>query len=88
MQINTNHVLYTAKVLLPQLVKRFEEKKVKSAILITSSIASTNPISYLATYSASKIFCNHIAEALFTEHKNEVDVLAYTPGYVVTKLVK
>jgi len=88
MQINTNHVIYSAKVLIPQLVKRFEEKKIKAAILMTSSYASNQPLPGVATYSASKIFVNYMAEALFTEHKNEIDVLAYCPLYVVTKMVE
>jgi len=68
------------------LVKRFEEKKVKAAILMTSSAASHLPTCAVGTYSASKIFVNHIAEALYTEHKDEIDVLAYCPHYVVTKM--
>jgi len=42
----------------------------------------------LTLYCATKIFCNYIAQALFIEHRNEVDVLAYTPGFVATKLIK
>lgn len=53
---------------------------------MTSSAASHLPTCAVGTYSASKIFVNHIAEALYTEHKDEIDVLAYCPHYVVTKM--
>jgi len=86
MQINANQVCYLSKVVLPQLVKRFEEKKVKSAVLMTSSIAAEIPLSGMTIYSATKVFVNFLADGLFIEHRNKIDIMSYTAGFVITKL--
>jgi len=43
-QTNANHVAYTAKAILPQLVERFKKKKVKCVLMITSSVKSLTPM--------------------------------------------
>lgn len=86
-QINANHVAYTSKVMLKQLVDRYETKKVKSAIVIVSSLYSGVPMSGVTTYCASKSFATYMAEALHYETEGKVDIMSYRPGTVATKMV-
>jgi len=86
-QVNTNHVLYTAKVMAGQLSKRFDEKKVKSAMVMTSSVTAMAPISGMLTYSTTKIFTSYIARALNVELDGKVDVITFEPAGVATKMI-
>ena len=85
--MNANHVVYTARVMLPQLVKRFNEKNKKSGIVVTSSVMSILPMPSLNCYSATKIFVDYIAEGLNFELKDKVDVISYQPAWVATKMI-
>lgn len=60
MQINANHVIYTAKIMIPQLVNRWKDKNIKSALLVTSTLGSHAPCSGFTLYCATKIFANYI----------------------------
>lgn len=86
-QVNANHVLYTAKVVLPQLVQRYDSKKLMSGMVVTSSVASLSPMSGTITYCATKSFASYIAEGLNYELLGKVDVMTYTPGGVATKML-
>jgi len=57
-----------------------------SAIVVTSSGASVQPLPGGLSYSASKVFAVYFAKALHWELKGRVDVLAWKPGYVSTKM--
>lgn len=80
-------MVYTAKVLLPQLAKRFDEKNKKSAVVITSSILATVPLSGVTCYCATKVFDTFMAEALSVELKEKIDVISYQPAGVATKMI-
>jgi short-subunit dehydrogenase len=60
-QTNAAHVVYTIKVLVGQMVKRYENSRTKGAILVTSSGMGSRPISGTITYSASKSFASFLA---------------------------
>ena len=64
--LNGLAVVYFAKALLPQLMRR----KQRSSILITSSIASYCAIPTNASYSASKVMVSNFAKALHYEVKD------------------
>lgn len=87
MQINANHVIYLAKVMLPQLVQRYEEKKIKSALVVTSSLLREMPLSGVITYAATKIFASFMCLGLHYEHEGKVDIMAYEPAGVATKMI-
>lgn len=87
-QVNTNHVIYLAKAMIKQLVDRFDNKKKKSGIVITSSIASIKSVAGITTYNATKSFDAFMAEGLNYELKGKVDVIAYKPAGVATKMIK
>ena len=74
--LNVDHVVHTAKRLLPGMVKRGQGR-----VLITSSIASLMPGPWYATYAASKSFLQSFAEAIRYELKDTgVTVTALLPG--------
>lgn len=87
-QVNINHVVYTARATLGQLVKRYETSKKRSAVVITSSILSTIPLSGVTTYCASKVFDSYLAEGLNMEYKKAIDIMSYQPGGVATKMIQ
>lgn len=80
-------MIYTAKVLLDQLMKRSETKKVKSAMIITGSVACTMPASGITTYCATKKFVSYMAEGLHHETAGLVDIMSYEPANVATKMI-
>jgi len=51
-------------------------------------LASKIAIPALGTYCATKIFANYITQALYWEHKDEIDFLTYCPAEVGTKLIR
>lgn len=73
--------------MLPQLIKRFDEHKKKSAVVITSSVLSILPMSGVTCYCATKVFDTYMAEGLHYELKNKIDVLSYQPAGVATKMI-
>jgi len=83
MVLNGLHVVYLAKALLPQMLKR----ETRSAIVITSSVASYLPLVGGSVYSATKALERLFGVSLHYETRHKIDVLVYTPGYVNTKLL-
>ena len=75
--VNALHVIYFSKVMVNQLLKRFEDTKVKSGILITSSGLGERPMAGTITYSACKSFAGFIGEGLNFELEGKVDVINY-----------
>ena len=59
----------------------------RSAMIVTSSVADTIACPCLATYSATKAFASYIAQGLSFELRDQIDVFAYCPGFVSTKLL-
>lgn len=57
-----------------------------SAIVYTSSVAGSRPFPGNLTYSASKVFTTYLGRGLYWELKGKVDVLAWAPGYITTKM--
>lgn len=60
-QINANHAVYTAKALVNQLVDRYENKKIKSALVVVSAMMALCPVSGATTYAATKTFSSFLA---------------------------
>ena len=80
--LNGLGVVYFAKALLPQMMRR----KQRSSMLITSSIASYCAIPTNASYSASKVMVSNFAKALHYEVKEKIDVVGWEAGGVKTKI--
>lgn len=80
--LNGLGVVYFAKALLPQMMRRQQ----RSGLLITSSIASYTSIPTNAAYSASKAMVSNFAEALHYEVKDKIDVVGWEAGGVRTKI--
>jgi len=85
--INSSHVFFCAKIFAPMLVARYKKDKVRSGIIVTSSGLGARPMSGTITYSAAKSFASFLAQGLSYELKDEVDVLSYEAGEVVTKML-
>jgi short-subunit dehydrogenase len=88
-QINVNSlsVVYMTKCLLNKMLTRVEETGKRSAIIVTSSIASLCPSPGATIYHASKVFASFFAEGLAFEVKDKIDVINYIPAGVETKMV-
>ena len=70
------------------MLKRFEDTKVKSAIIVTASVMGAQVYPGLSTYSCSKSFASFVAEALNYELAGKVDCMSYQAGEVATKLMR
>ena len=78
--VNALQVIYFSKVIVNQLLKRYDDHKLKSGILVTSSLLGERPFPGMLTYSASKSLAGFIAEGLNFELQGKVDVLNYCPS--------
>ena len=85
--VNALHVVYMTKLMVPVFVERFNRKKMRGAIIVTSSGFASRPISGSITYSATKTFASFIAEGLNHELKEKIDFLSYQAGEVTTKMI-
>lgn len=85
--MNALHVVYMTKIMVPVFVERFDKKKKKGAIIVTSSGLGARPVSGTITYSATKSFASFIAEGLNHELKEKIDFLSYQAGEVTTKML-
>ena len=70
---NTLHPAYTIKVLVDQMYNR----KQRSAIVISSSIAALRPSPAHLIYACSKTFATYLGKGLNYELKDKIDVLAW-----------
>lgn len=80
--INGLHVVYLAKAMLNQLL----ERRSRSAIVIVSSVASYLIHSDITTYCTTKAMVRTFGQALHHEVKAKIDVLAWTPGYILSNM--
>lgn len=69
------------------MIERYETKKIKSAIVVVSSIHAIKPAAGVTTYCATKTFASFMAEGLHVETEGKVDIMSYQPGLVATKMV-
>ena len=92
---NVYHVAILLKLMLPQLKTRDKmlldgcRRTARSGVIITSSIAPKASTAKGTQYSASKIFCNFLGEAVNYELKKEdsrVDFTVLMPGPVYTNM--
>jgi len=75
-QVNCTAVVHLTNLFLPAMVARK-----RGDVLIVASTASYQPVPYLATYAATKVFDRYLAEALAEEVKRYgVRVSALCPG--------
>jgi len=82
--VNVTSTVHLAKRIIPEMVERRRGK-----VLITSSIASTQPGPYEAVYSASKAFDQSFAESIREELKDSgVTVTSLMPGVTQTNFFK
>mmetsp|Transcript_31931 Transcript_31931/g.42276 ORF Transcript_31931/g.42276 Transcript_31931/m.42276 type:complete len:117 (-) Transcript_31931:196-546(-) len=82
MSINALHPMYTAKVMVNQLLAREE----RSAIVVVSSGLGGRPIPGCVTYSAAKACSSFMAQALSYELREKVDVMSWEAGAAGTKM--
>ena len=80
---NTLHPIYTAKVLVDQMLARGK----LSAIVITSSGLGINPVPGVITYSSSKSFVSFLGVGLSYELEGKIDCMSWTLGMTDTKLL-
>jgi short-subunit dehydrogenase len=74
--VNCTAVVYLTNLFLPQMVAR---KRVD--ILFVASTAAYQPVAYMSTYAATKVFDRYLAEALAEEVKRHgIRVSALCPG--------
>jgi short-subunit dehydrogenase len=82
--VNVTSTVHLAKRVIPEMVDRGRGK-----VLITSSIASTQPGPYEAVYAATKAFDQSFAESIRTELKDTgVTVTSLMPGVTQTNFFK
>jgi len=88
--VNVLHVIYLAKLLLPQLVKRCEGRSdLRSGVVIVSSGLGCKPIAGITTYSCTKSFVSFLSQGLNFECKSDkVDVMGYEACEVKTNLLQ
>jgi len=80
-QVNCLAVLTLAHRLLPRMIERG-----RGAMVVTGSVSGRQPLPLHAVYSATKVFDQHLAEALWVETRGTgVDVLCIEPGSTVTE---
>ena len=82
MRVNALQVVYLLKIFEERMLKRAE----RSAIMITSSIASKIEFPGSQTYSATKLLVSNFGEAIHYEVSDRIDVLSWTPAGVRTKI--
>src|SRR6185369_1754325 len=76
-QVNIVAPAELSRALLPDMLKRAHESNKRCGVIFVASTAAFMPIPYFATYSASKAFLLHYAEALAEELAREpADILA------------
>lgn len=78
--------MFGARVLIPNMLRRYKRYSKKSAIIITSSGLGSKPIPGFLAYSSTKSFANFLAQGLNYELKDKIDVISYQPGEVKTKM--
>jgi uncharacterized protein len=75
-QVNCTAVVYLTNLFLPRMIARK-----RGDILIVASTAAYQPVAYLATYAATKVFDRYLAEAVAEEARvHGVRVSALCPG--------
>lgn len=82
--VNAVHPIYTAKVLVEQMLARNH----LSAIVVTSSGLGTNPYPGILTYSCTKVFVDYLARGLNFELKGKIDCLSWKSLEVATNMMK
>ena len=78
--VNATQVVYLIKVMVNQLINRYDANGLRSGIIITSSGLGSMPISGTITYSAAKSFASFMGEGLNYELKDKIDVMSYQAG--------
>lgn len=79
--MNMMHVVYLAKALLPQQLKRIR----RSAMVVTSSMMAVLPSPGLAVYSSTKAAVSAFSECLHFEVKDKIDVVGWECSATDTK---
>jgi short-subunit dehydrogenase len=69
------------------MLERVEKTGKRSAIIVTSSVASLVPCPGNCLYHATKVFASFFAEGLAFEVKGKIDVMNFIPAGVSTKMV-
>lgn len=82
--VNALHPIYTAKVLIDQLLARGK----LAALVITSSGLGSVPVAGILDYSCTKTFVDFLAQGLSYELEGKVDCLSWQAGEVSTKMLK
>ena len=75
-QVNCTAIVHLTRLFLPKMIERH-----RGDILIVASTAAYQPVAYMATYAATKVFDRYLAEALAEEVKRYgIRVSALCPG--------
>ncbi len=84
-EVNVVATVVLTRALLPGMIERAREHGRRAGVIVVASVAGFITLPYFATYSATKAFDLHYAEALAAELAREpVDVLALCPGATKT----
>jgi len=83
-QVNCTAVVYLTNLFLPRMIARK-----RGDILFVASTAAYQPVAYMSTYAATKVFDRYLAEALAEEVKQHgIRVSALCPGPTESEFVK
>ena len=83
--LNVLHVAYLIRAMSDQLLQRKADTGKKAALVVVSSVAANFDG---GIYSSTKAFATNLAVSLSFTMAELVDVLAYEPAFVETKMVK
>ena len=78
--VNVNSQTYMSYYIIPRMLKR----KDRSAIINVSSITHYKPAAIVPIYSGTKSYNYSLSLATHEAYKDKIDVMAVTPGSVVT----
>jgi uncharacterized protein len=85
-KVNALAPVEICRALIPGMLRRAEQRKVRAGVINVSSAAAFTPMPFFATYAASKAFLLHYTEALAEELSDRpIDILALCPGATKTR---
>ena len=82
--VNTVPMTIMSRRLIPSMLKRTK----KSAIINLSSITGVNPVSILATYSATKSYVDTLSRMIEEDVRGKIDVFSVRPDAVSTPMIR
>ena len=86
MNVNVAACTAVSRLVIPNMLARYKEKKVRAGIVFVSSAARYAKIPYMSIYVATKAYVHALSNTLAMEYKEQMDILCISPGPVDTPL--